>query len=631
VSDDGASVTLSGAVTGNGGITKSGSGQLTLSAPNTFRGITTVNGGRLTLADSDSFGDATSDRENLVLQSGTLQYSGSTASQVRGFTLAADTPTNAVILDVQDNLILSGQPWANAGALIKRGPGVFELSVSGTANKLSVGNGMAFNNTVQNTDLIFPDNGDSPTDGYTGFTVAEGIFRVTGTADSVTRIENVATIGARTTQGTVSPALEIDGGTVYLGGGSMHSYIGAYTAAGSVMTNPALRVTGGATLHANSLHFGYGASTPVSPEFLVDDANADIYWTVELANQSSGTSFTTIRNGGVLSTTANDIIAHNRFNLLIEGGTVTVLNPSSRFSFYGNAGGTIELTNNGRLAVPKINMESSQGVTLAFDNGTYQPTIDGMLIFRNDDKHTVDIRSGGAVFEVNAGVTYTVARPLTGIGGVTKTGTGTLIYSETLQDNGATSNKTDLIAGNYEGPTLVSAGTLIVSNSTIRTDAQVTVSAGATLDLSDSNVMLDTLAGNGTVNSGTLSANTISPGMSADDIGALTVDSLAFNSDSFICDLTQEEDGNVTTNDTITVTGTLTGAGLVDFGRTSIDAMTLPCTVDIMYYNPVNGTPVVSGWKVHNTGVNASSGEFTAVDGIISVTVGYGGTVLMIQ
>lgn len=626
-----AAVTLSGTVSGNGGVTKAGSGQLTLGAANSFRGVTTVAGGRLVLADAGAFGDAPADRENLVFQSGTLQYVGGATSKARGFTVSADTPTNAVVLDVQDDLTLAGQPWTSAGALIKRGPGLLNLSVSGSNNKLSVGNGLAFNNWVQNVDLTFPASGDSPTNGYAGFTVAEGTFRLSGTADAVTRIENVASIGARTTQGTVSPALEIAGGTVYLGGSGMHTFIGTFTPSGSVMTNPALRVTEGARLIVNSLHMGYGAATAIMPELLVDAATVDAYWAVELSNQGSGVSATTVRNGSTLSSTANEVNEHNRFNLLVDGSTVSVLNPASRFAFYSNAAGTLLLQNGGRLATPKIEMQSGQGVTLAFDGGVLQPTADGLLIFRNDAKHAVDIRAGGATVEVASGLTYTVARPLTGVGGLTKAGAGTLVFGATLEDVGGATNATGLTAGDYAGATTVADGTLAVSNGTIRADAQVAVASGATLSLSGGSVTLGKLSGLGAATQGTVAAATVSPGMTDGAIGALTVGSLAFAGAAFACDVAQAEDGTVSSNDTVAVTGTLAGAGAVDFGRTPADPLKAPFTLNLMTYNPENGTPDVSGWKARGTGLNGVYGAFTAQAGVVSVTVRFGGTLMMVQ
>ncbi len=629
-----AGVTLAGPLSGNGGITKTGSGQLTLAAANSFKGITRVNGGRLTLGHAEAFGSAPADRENLVLQSGTLQYTGAPAAASRGFTLSADTPTSAVVLDVQEALSLSGQLWASAGVLVKRGPALLTLSVSGSDNKLSVGNGM-----TQDSDLLFPEGGDSPTDGYTGFTVAEGTVRISGSSDAVTRIENVATIGARTTQGTVSPALEIDGGTVYLGGGSMHTYIGAYTPAGSAMTNPALRVMNGATLNVNTLRFGYSTTgTALAPEFLVDNATVNAYWMVAFSDQASGMSSTILRNNSVLSTTANEIQAGNSFNVLVDNSLLTVLTLSSRLNFSGNASGTMLLQNNGRLAVPRIVMDSTKGVTLAFDNGIFQPTASGMMLFRNDNKHTVDIRNNGATFEVGNGLTYTVARPLTGVGGLTKTGAGTLVFGATLQDNMTSTNATGLIAGNYEGLTTVAAGTLAISNGTIRADAHVQVNAGSgvALNLSQGSVQMGSVSGNGTVMNGRLTAM-LSPGTSSGTIDKLTIDSILFASGAtnFLCDIEQEAEGSqILTNDIVAVTGTFSGNCSVNFNRTAETPLTIPFTVErLMTYNPANGTPDVSNWKVQPQGVGVSAsnilGVFTASEGVISVHVRYSGTTIM--
>lgn len=70
----GATATVSGQVTGAGGIHKLGDGALTLTAANTFTGRLAADGGLLDVTADNAFGSASPDRANLTLASGTLRY-----------------------------------------------------------------------------------------------------------------------------------------------------------------------------------------------------------------------------------------------------------------------------------------------------------------------------------------------------------------------------------------------------------------------------------------------------------------------------------------------------------------------------------------------------------------------------
>ena len=83
------------------------------------------------------------------------------------------------MLDIQNNLSISGGYTQTAGALVKTGAGtltvaggdnLFDASTLTSPAKTSITEA----NTVALLDLNA--NGDAPTHGYAGFTVAEGIF-----------------------------------------------------------------------------------------------------------------------------------------------------------------------------------------------------------------------------------------------------------------------------------------------------------------------------------------------------------------------------------------------------------------------------------------------------------------------
>ena len=621
---------------GSGNIAKTGDGMMRLDGANTFTGAITANGGLLDITTADAFGAASPDRANLMLASGTLRYSGSAASKTRGFTVSAPSATVAAVLDTQSDLTLDGTFWNDRGALIKRGAGMLELRPAGES-KLTSGDGTVVNNAPAEANLDFTADGASPTTGFAGLTVAEGALRIVGNADTVTRLQHIVFIGTKTTQGTAQPALEIDGGTVLIGGGSKHTYVGAWATSGSSLTNPAVRVTGGATATFDTLNIGHSGGSACYPELLVDGSTIETYWANNLAGQNNGLATTVVRNGSTLVTLNNETRINNAFSILIDNSTFAtrnIANANARLIFGGNARGTLTATNGGRIAFPHIIMESShaEGVRFLFDNGIFQPTMDGTMLFRNDDKHTVAFAAGGGTFEVNDGITYTVARPLTGVGGLTKTGTGTLVLAPTLVDAGDVTNATGLIAGDYDGVTRVAAGTLAVSAGTIRPTAHVAVDAGATLDLSASTVALGKLSGTGVAANGTLAAAIIAPGGNDGDVATLTVAGLDFTGTTFQCDVVQDGNGAVIKNDILDITGPVSGAGFVDFGRSAINQLAVPVTLTVGRYNPANGTPNVSVSKARGIGHSSVIGVFSAANGEIRVTLRYtGGTILELK
>lgn len=139
--------TISGTI-GNGStgvvsLEKSGAGTWALSAANTYSGSTTISGGKLSIAAGNNLGSATS---AVVLggaaTSGTLAYSGNTASYTRGFSVNAgggglETTTAG------QTLTLSTGGIATAGRFTVSGSGntAITSTISGTGSLQKTGSG----------------------------------------------------------------------------------------------------------------------------------------------------------------------------------------------------------------------------------------------------------------------------------------------------------------------------------------------------------------------------------------------------------------------------------------------------------------------------------------------------------
>jgi autotransporter-associated beta strand protein len=180
-------VTFGGILSGSGGITKSGTGAVVLSGINTFTGVTTLNGGTLSVATignggvAGNLGQATNAAANLVYNNGTLQYTGATASTNRNFTI--NSGTTGTIDVTTNNLTISGSSTATSGNLTKTGAGTLTLSgtnlytgvttlSNGTLSVATIGNGGVAGNLGNATNaaanLVF----DGGTLQYTGATAA---------------------------------------------------------------------------------------------------------------------------------------------------------------------------------------------------------------------------------------------------------------------------------------------------------------------------------------------------------------------------------------------------------------------------------------------------------------------------
>src|SRR2546426_1142451 len=131
VSNAATTLTISGVISGAGGLTKSGSGTVTLSAANTYTGVTTINVGTIAIAADAGLGASPG-----APTAGKLTFGGGTLRTTASFTLAANrgvalTGAGTISTDPGTTLTYGGIA-AGAGPLTKVGTGTMILSGANT-------------------------------------------------------------------------------------------------------------------------------------------------------------------------------------------------------------------------------------------------------------------------------------------------------------------------------------------------------------------------------------------------------------------------------------------------------------------------------------------------------------------
>jgi len=115
--------TLSGVISGNGALTKAGSGTLTLSGSNSYTGPTSLNTGTVVIGNANALGTS----GNVTFNSGGLQYGSGITADISS---RIKNSSSAILVDTNGNNVTfsSGIDSTNSGGLTKNGNGSLTLS-----------------------------------------------------------------------------------------------------------------------------------------------------------------------------------------------------------------------------------------------------------------------------------------------------------------------------------------------------------------------------------------------------------------------------------------------------------------------------------------------------------------------
>ncbi|MBM0105007.1 autotransporter-associated beta strand repeat-containing protein [Steroidobacter sp. S1-65] len=500
--------TINSTIVDNGGATGltiggTGTGSVVLgNAANTYSGATWITRGKLsvgTLANggvASSIGDSSAHSSNLVLEGGTLSYTGGSVATDRGFTLMRSGAVSDGTIEVTQsgtNLTFGGEVVSSDGAgLAKSGAGTLTLSngnnsytgattirggtlaVTTLANGGEVSSIGASSNSSSN--LVIGNGARLQYDGVTdesdrGFTLGTG---TSGATISVTSSDTTLTLSGNAVG--ANNFVKEGAGTLVLAGNN---------------TQNSNTVRAGTLRAGSGTAFGrdIGLMTVASGARLELATFSNIVGgllgsgTVDLG--ASGTRLTlytrtaeftgTITGAGELAVTGGAVQTLNGCNhdytgaTIVSSGTLSVDcirngNVDSGIGASGAAASNLVLANNGTLRYTGGSVITDRGFHLA------------------DGWGGIDVTNAASTLEFTGNITNASG------GGLVKDGAGTLRLSGT----------------NTFGATLVRGGTLIAGSTQALGAGLLTIHGGATVDLANHSNTVGALDDAADVSAGTL-------------------------------------------------------------------------------------------------------------------------------
>ncbi|MER8373456.1 autotransporter-associated beta strand repeat-containing protein [Mesorhizobium sp. M1406] len=484
--------TIASAIVDNGGATgfiKGGIGRVSLTGANTYTGGTTLSGGTLVVNSvanggvASSIGASSAASSNLVIESGTLEYTGGTATTDRGFTLVNGGPSRTIQVDNGGaNLTFGGVVVGpDDASLTKTGSGTLTLAnaantytgittvSAGTLSVNALANGGVASgigaSTADSANLVLQGGGGLQYTGVTGssdrgFTLGTGNGRIGVSDPAATLTLSGTAIGS-------GGLIKEGGGTLLLSGTNLYS--------------------GGTTITAGALRAGSVQAFGSQTALMTVNAGA----TLDLAGFANrvgalagGGSVVlgsaTLTSGGASGTFTGAISGSGGF-FQTAGGVQTIVGCNNSYTGATSvSGGTlsVDCLANGGLA-SGIGASSSASANLVLNNGN--------LIYTGGSTTTnrgFTLGGTGTLTVNNPAATLQFSGAVGGTGLLQKAGTGTLVLSG---------------ANTYTGGTSVTAGILRAGSTSAFGSGGVALSntAGVTLDLAGFNNTVGYLNGGG--------------------------------------------------------------------------------------------------------------------------------------
>ncbi|RXZ44441.1 hypothetical protein EBB06_04870 [Crenobacter cavernae] len=471
--DVAASTTLTenGVISGSGTLSKTGSGTLVLGGSNSNSGATNVNSGTLEAGKAGALSSASA---TTVASGATLDLNS--YDQTVGSLAGAGHVTlgSAKLRTGGDNssTAFSGD-IGGTGGLTQTGSGTLTLSGdNGYTGSTSIGSGATL--ALAGAGDIAASSGVANNGSFDIANTTSGatIKTLSGNGEVVLGGKTLTLSNANSTfvagegndvavSGGFAGAIHGSGGVIVAGGTEILSGDNDYTGATTIDNGATLALSGDGSIAASSGVANNGS--------------------FDIANTTSGATIKSLSGNGdvqlggktlTLSAAADTFAGgiHGMGGLTVSGGTET-LSGSSDYT-----GGTT-ISGGGKVQVAADAALGAANGGLTLNNGTLSTTA------THGSARNITL-TGNGTFDVLASTTLTENGRISGNGGLTKDGDGTLV----------------LCGSDYSGSTMVNAGTLKACKAgALAQTSTSTVAAGATLDLNNYDQSIGSLAGAGDV------------------------------------------------------------------------------------------------------------------------------------
>ena len=483
---------ISAALAGSAGITKSTEGTVILSGSNTYSGATTISAGTLQVGNGGNTGQLGSNT-NAITNNGTLAFNRSDAvtfsNNVTGSGGFSQIGSGSTILTGSNSY--TGRTTVSAGTLQLGSLGEKSLSIdngAGNSTNLLINGGILKNNgsrigdasgttgsvtvesgTWNNSNRLRVGNGGTGSLNITGGTVSSLSSDIALNNDSVGNVTmsgGAWNSGSQFIVGGWSNAV----GTVSISGGTL-SNINGYLGYNSGSTGN-VSVSGGSWNNTGSLNVGFSGNGSLSISGSGTVTVGDGSGTLLMGSRNTSTSILNLGNGGSSAGTllAGSVSGGNGTSTVNVNSTgTTVLGQKFSVSSFNQIGsGTTILTGANYMGSTLI----SAG-TLQVGNGGTNGTLGGVAVVNN------------AALAFNRANGINVNNQISGSGSLAQNGSGTLTLSGR--------------AKTYTGGTVINSGTLETADNEMLADSgSVTVNSGGTFKVGQ-NETIASLTGAGTV------------------------------------------------------------------------------------------------------------------------------------